>query len=234
MSRVLVIPDLHEPSARPGALQFCKAIKKEYKCDTIIFIGDVTDWHSISFHARHPEMPGPKDEFNLAKKCLQKWRRAFPKARICLGNHDRRIVRLAESVNIPKQFIRGYGETWKTPGWTWEHEFIIDDVLYSHGEGSGTSMYPAYNKMKKMGMSCVLGHFHAAGGVKWLVNPLRRMFGMDVGSLIDDKSMAFAYGKFAIVRSVLSAAVVIDGVPQHIIMPCGKGEKYHDSKFRSK
>lgn len=232
MSRVLIIPDLHEPCARPGALQFCKDVKRQHRCDEIVFIGDVTDWHSISFHARHPEMPGPKDEFKLAFKCLQKWHKAFPEATICLGNHDRRIVRLAESVNIPEQFIRGYGEVWKTPGWLWVHEAIIDDVLYSHGEGAGTSMYPAYNKMKKMGMSCVLGHIHQAGGIKWLVNPLRRMFGMDVGSLIDDKSMAFAYGKYTTIRSVLSCAIVIDGVPQHIIMPCGKGEKYHDSNFK--
>lgn len=232
MSRVLIIPDLHEPSARPGALQFCKDMKKKHRCNKIVFIGDVTDWHSISFHAHHPEMPGPKDEFQFAFECLQKWKRAFPKAKICKGNHDRRIVRLAESVNIPSQFIRDYGEVWKTPGWDWIHEVIIDDILYSHGEGIGTSMYPAYNKMKKMGMSCVLGHFHVAGGIKWLVNPLRRMFGMDVGSLIDDKSMAFAYGKYTTIRSVLSLGIVIDGVPQHIIMPCSKDEKYHDSNFK--
>lgn len=232
MSRVLVIPDLHEPCSRSGALEFCKDLRNKYKTNKTVFIGDVTDWHSISFHARHPEMPGPKDEFELAYKCLQKWYKAFPKADICLGNHDRRIVRLAESVNIPQQFIRGYGDTWKTKEWNWTHEVIIDDVLYSHGEGTGTSLYPAYNKMKKMGMSCVLGHFHAAGGIKWLVNPLRRMFGLDTGCLVDDKSMAFAYGKFTVIRSVLSAAVVIDGIPQHIIMPCGKGEKYHDSRFR--
>ena len=232
MSRVLCIPDLHEPCSRPGALEFCKDLRKQYKTDTTVFIGDVTDWHSISFHAHHPEMPGPKDEFELAFNCLKKWHKAFPKSTVCLGNHDRRIVRLAESVNIPSRFIRGYGEVWETKGWDWIHEIIIDDVLYSHGEGTGSSMYPAYNKMKKMGMSCVLGHFHSAGGVKWLVNPLRRMFGLDTGCLINDKAMAFAYGKFAVTRSVLSAAVIIDGVPQHIVMPCGKGERYHDSRFK--
>ena len=232
MSRVLVIPDLHEPCSRPGALEFCRDIGRKYKTDKTVFIGDVTDWHSISFHAHHPEMPGPKDEFDLAFKCLQKWHKVFPKAKICLGNHDRRVVRLAEDNHIPAQFLRKYGQVWKTPGWKWVHEVIIDGVLYSHGEGTGTSMYPAYNKMKKMGLSCVLGHFHKAGGIKWMVNPLRRMFGMDVGSLINDKSMAFAYAKYAVERSVLSCAVVIDGVPQHIIMPCGKGEKYHDSNFK--
>jgi len=53
MSRVLVVPDLHEPCARPGALEFCKDLRKKYKTDTTVFIGDVTDWHSISFHAHH-------------------------------------------------------------------------------------------------------------------------------------------------------------------------------------
>ena len=234
MSRVLIIPDLHEPCSRLGALEFCKDLRNQFKTNKTVFIGDVADWHSISFHAHHPEMPGPTDEFELAYQCLHKWYKAFPKAIVCLGNHDRRIERLAESVNIPQKFIRGYGEIWKTKGWDWVHEVIIDDVLYSHGEGAGTSTYPAYNKMKKVGMSCAVGHFHKAGGVKWMVNSLRRMFGMDVGCLIDDESMAFAYARHVVERSVLSAAVVIDGIPQHIIMPVGVGEKYHDSKFKKK
>lgn len=231
MSKVLVIPDLHEPSSRPGALAFCRDLRRKHKTDTTVFIGDVTDWHSVSFHAHHPEMPGPNDEYEIAFRCLHKWYKAFPKAIVCLGNHDRRIVRLAESVNIPKRWIRGYGEGWKTPGWKWVDDIVIDEVSYDHGEGQGGSMYPAFNKMKNMGMSCILGHHHSAGGVKWLVNPLRRMFGLDTGALISDKSMAFAYNKKAVKRSVLSAAVVIDGIPQHIVMPCGIGEPYHDSRF---
>ena len=231
MARVLVLPDLHEPCTRPGALEFCKELRRKYRTNVTVFIGDVTDWHSISFHANHPEMPGPKDEFELAYIAIQKWKKAFPKATVCLGNHDRRITRLAESVSIPARFIRGYGDIWKTPNWDWVDEIVIDDVLYEHGDGQGGSMYPAFNKMKNMGMSCVIGHHHSAGGVKWLVNPLRRMFGLDTGSLIDDKTMAFAYNKKAVKRSVLSAAVVIDGIPQHIIFRCGPGERFHDSNF---
>lgn len=231
MSVTLIIPDLHEPCSRKGALAFCRDLQKEYKPDTIIFIGDVVDWHSISFHAKHPEMPGPKDEFELAYKCIQKWYKVFPVAYVILGNHDRRIVRLAESVNIPSHFIRDYKETWGTPKWKWVDDLILDEIYFVHGEGAGSSIYPAYNMVRKMGMSCVLGHYHSAGGVKYLVNPLRRMFGLDTGSLIDDKTMAFAYGKKQIMRSVLGAAIIINGCPQYIPMPCGRGEKYHDSKF---
>ena len=66
MSRVLVISDLHEPCSRPGALKFCKDLRNKYKTNKTVFIGDVTDWHSISFHAKHPEMPGIK----LSQKLL--------------------------------------------------------------------------------------------------------------------------------------------------------------------
>lgn len=232
MSRELIISDVHEPCSRKGALKFCKDVQKEHKTNHTVFIGDLADWHSISFHAHHPEMPGPKDEFELAYKYIQKWYKAFPDAVVILGNHDRRIIRLAESVNIPKRFIRDYKDIWNTPKWKWVDNVVIDNVYYVHGDKTGSSLYPAYNLVRKFGMSCVLGHHHSAGGVKWLVNPLRRMFGMDVGSLVDDKQMAFAYNAGAPMRSVLSVGVVIDGTPQHIVMPVGKGEKYHDSRFK--
>ena len=232
MSRVLVIPDLHNPCCRKGALPFCKDLRRKYKTTKTVFIGDVTDWHAISFHAKHPEMPGPKDEHELALKCIAKWYKAFPNATVILGNHDRRVIRLAESVNIPAKFIRNYKEIWETPKWKWVDDCIIDKVYYAHGDGAGGGLNPAFNLVKKMGMSCVLGHYHSiGGGGKWLVNPLRRMFGMDVGCLIDDKQMAFAYSKRTPLRSVLGAGVVIDGTPEHKVLLCGRGEKYHDSRF---
>lgn len=231
MSRILIIPDLHEPCSRKGALAFCKDLRRKYKTTKTVFIGDVVDWHSISFHARHPDMPGPTDEFKLAYKSIQKWYKAFPDAIVILGNHDRRVIRLAESVNIPSRFIREYSDIWKTPKWYWTSNFIIDETYFVHGDGTGSSLYPAYNMVRKMGMSCVLGHYHMAGGFKWLVNPMRRMFGLDVSSLIDDKQMAFAYNTKNVQRSVLGAGLILDGVPMHIPLLCGRGEKYHDSRF---
>ena len=141
------------------------------------------------------------------------------------------ILRLAETVNIPAKFIRTYNEVWGTPGWNWVDDYIDGEVYFNHGDGSTSGLYPAYNLVRKMGMSCVCGHFHSASGVKYLVNPLRRMFGMDVGSLIDDKAMAFAYGQRIKIRSVLSVGVIVDDVPSVVPMAVGHGEKYHDSRF---
>jgi len=119
---------------------------------------------------------------------------------------------------------------WNTPGWKWVYDCIIDDTYYWHGEGR-SGINPAFNVMKDMLMSVVMGHCHAASGVKWLANPLRRTFGMDTGCLINIDAFNFAYGKASRKRPMLSAAVVLDGIPQHFIMPCGVGEKYHKSRF---
>ena len=231
MSTTLIIPDLHEPSSRKGGLAFCRDLRKKHKPDKIVFIGDIVDWHSMSFHAHHPELPGPDDEFEIAFKQVHKWYRAFPKATVVLGNHDRRVIRKAEDANIPSRFIRSYKETWETPGWDWVKDYIRDEVIYLHGDEGGGSLYPAYNLVRRFGMSVVAGHHHSCAGDKWLVNPLRRMFALDVGCLIDDKSMAFAYAGKQTARSMLGAGLVKDGEPHFIPLRCGAGEKYHDSKF---
>lgn len=229
MARVLYIGDVHEPVSHPGYLPFCRDLRDKHRCDQVVFIGDVVDWHAVSFHAHHPDAPGPKDEYELAKAGVEKWYKAFRRASVCIGNHDERLIRLAETVNIPSKFIRDYSDIWNTPQWKWDTEFIIDDVYAYHGIGSG-GMHPAFNSSGKMLMSVVQGHIHTAAGIKWRCNPTRRIFGMDTGCGIDDKALAFAYGKHNKTRSVLGAGVVLDGIPYHEVCPIGPGEKYHRSK----
>jgi hypothetical protein len=221
MARVLVIGDQHEPVCKNGYLEFCKRTYKEYSCNEVVMIGDVCDWHGISFHARHPGAPGVEQEYELAYESIQKWYRAFPDAAVMIGNHDERIIRLAESVDIPARFLRDYTEIWDTPEWAWKFDTIIDDVCYFHGVGFG-GINPSWNAAKQMGMSVVMGHCHSVAGIKWCVSPQRRWFGMDVGCGIDDKKYAFAYGKHNKKRSVISCGVVLEGHPYHEMMPLGQ------------
>ncbi len=230
MSRVLVIGDLHAPVTRKHYLRFCKNQYKKFKCNKVVFIGDVVDWTSISFHVTNPECPGPADEYRLALQCIQQWRRAFPKAMVMIGNHDRRPHRKAEKEGIFPKLLRNYDEVWKTPQWKWVTSCIIDEVYYCHGDGKGAGINPAYNTAKNMGMSVVMGHTHSKAGIKWLVNPLRRWFGMDVGTGIDDSAFAFSYAKEQTYRSILSCGVVLNGMPQHIMMEIGRGERYYDGQ----
>ena len=232
MSNILAVGDTHIPFERPGYLQFCRDLCKEHKCDVVVHIGDVVDSHSISFHEHHPELPNALDEYKLAFERLKNWKTAFPKMLIAIGNHDSRISRVANSVNIPTQMLKTYQEIWDTKNWNWQWEFIIDNVRYVHGHNSGGGLWPAYNSMRKTAQSCVMGHYHSAAGLKFLVNPNARLFGLDVGCGIDDKQLAFAYNQFNTVKSVISAAVVKNGMPHLFLMECGENERYHDSNFK--
>ena len=229
-NRVLAVGDVHAPITHPGYESFIIDIAEKYDCNRFVFIGDMVDWHGISFHTRHPSAPSAGDEYFLAASCIQRWYRLFPEAVVTIGNHDERVIRLAESVSIPSMLLRDYSDVWKTPNWNWQYEHTIDDVYYFHGTGQG-GMHPAYNVAKQQSMSCVMGHVHSAGGIKWLVSPRKRWFGMDVGCGIDDRAAAMAYARHTKRRSVLSCGVVIDGVPYHEIMRADPGEKYHRSRF---
>lgn len=230
MSRVLAIGDLHAPATRKGYRQFCEDLYEEWDCDTVVFIGDVIDWHAVSFHAKNPECPGPIDEYKLAKACIQEWSASFPKARVCIGNHDERPRRLARTVSIPDFMIRDYQDIWPAKKWVWDWKFKIDDVSYRHGTGC-SGIHPAWNLMNKVHQSCVIGHCHSRAGVKAACNENIRLFGLDTGCGIDEKMMQFAYGRDNPIRPFLAAGVIIDGVGYHEPMPCGKGERYHDSRF---
>lgn len=230
MARVLVVGDCHEPVCHPGYRAFCRDLRTKYKTTKTVIIGDICDHQAISFHANNPMCPGPDDEYLLTKQKMRLWHKDFPNAIVTLGNHDLRVVRLAESVNIPAKYLRDYNAVWKTPTWKWVEDVIIDDVYYFHGINRG-GKYPAYNAMCDMLMSCVMGHVHTASGILWKANPDRRTFGLDTGCGIDVDAWQFAYGKHMRLRPILSAAVVLDGIPQHFIMKCGRKEKYHKSKF---
>ena len=219
--RTLVVGDLHLPVEKKGYFEFCKDIYKLWKCDSVVFMGDIIDWHGISFHLKSPNSPGVVDEYELALDCVKKWYKAFPKAKVCIGNHDARIERLAETVGIPSRFLLSYKKLWETPGWDWEYEHILNGVYYFHGIGYG-GLHPAFNAARQMGMSVCMGHVHSTGGIKWMVNPLQRWFGMDVGCGVDDKRYAFAYGMHLKKKSVISCGVVINGNPYHEMMPLEK------------
>ncbi len=228
--RCLVIGDIHEPVSHPAYLQFCKDLYEEWDCNQVVFIGDVADHHAISFHAANPECPGPNDEAKLTLVAIQKWYKAFPKAKVTIGNHDARVLRLAETVKISKRFIRSYNESWDTPNWEWAYSFNIDGVVYIHGTGR-SGVHPAWNAVNRKMKSVVMGHCHSRAGVKWKTTEDERYFGMDVGCGIDPKAWQFVYNKDQDERPTIAAGVVINGFPYSEIMPCTKGEPYHRSGF---
>ena len=98
-------------------------------------------------------------------------------------------------------------------------EFIIDGVLYKHGE-SCAGVNGALNAALRERMSVCIGHLHALAGVKYSANKRDIIFGANVGCGIDIKAYAFAYGKLSKDRPILGCTVVFNsGHAEFIPMP---------------
>ena len=188
--RILIIGDLHEPFCLDGYLEFCKETYKRYDCNQVVFIGDVIDNHYSSYHESDADGMGGGQELELAIEKISKWYEAFPKADVIIGNHDRIIMRKAQSSQVPRKWIKEYKDVLDTPKWNFVESVTYDDVLYIHGEG-GT----ARSRMRKDLNSVVQGHLHTQFYCDYLVGKNFSIFGMQVGCGIDNKSYAMAYAK---------------------------------------
>jgi len=188
-NRVLVIGDLHEPFCLDGYLDFCKEQYAINNCNRVVFIGDIIDNHYSSYHESSADGMGGKYELEQAIDKLKPWYDAFPDADVTLGNHDRIIIRKAQSSNIPSKWIKEFEEVLETPNWRFVTEVYIDGVRYVHGDKSGKPRMAAKRDM----VSTVSGHYHTDMYVEWFFGKKAALFAMAVGCGIDSKSYAMGY-----------------------------------------
>lgn len=210
---VLIIGDIHLPFSLDGYLQHCIDTYKKYKCNEVVFIGDIIDNHASSYHETDPDGLNAGQELSKAIKEVSKWYKAFPKATVIIGNHDRIIMRKAYSSGLSRHWIKDYSEVLDTPGWNFVNSIEIDDVKYIHGEG-GT----ARSRVKADLQSTVQGHLHTQCYVEWFVGSKFKIFGMQVGCGIDHESYAMAYAKEN-KKPAIACGVVLEGkTPINIMM----------------
>tara|TARA_R110000803_G_scaffold210631_1_gene282979 strand:- start:1338 stop:2054 length:717 start_codon:yes stop_codon:yes gene_type:complete len=205
-NRILVIGDLHEPFCLDGYLKFCKETYKKHNCNKVVFIGDVIDNHYSSYHESDANGMGGKYELDQAVHKLKRWYKAFPKADVTLGNHDRIIMRKAQTSNIPSKWIKEYKEVLETPKWNFVTEVYYDGVRYVHGDKSSKARTAAKRDM----VSTVTGHFHTDLYCEWMFGKTRAIFAMATGCGIDSKSYAMGYmqgGK----KEAIGVGIVIGG-----------------------
>lgn len=224
-SRVLVIPDLHAPFIREGALEWCLEQQKLWNCGKIVAIGDIVDQHAISYHESDPDGMSAGQEYKAAKKQLRKLFHMFPGTKdnpvyCCLGNHDLLIARKAKTAGLSSHFVRSLGEVYNAPGtWNFVDSVEIDDVVYQHGGAGGNAKRMAMHSRR----STVQGHLHSEFSTDWLVSERDAIFGCQVGALLDDKAYAFAYGRPYPKKSAIGCAVILNNgkTPVNLLMPLG-------------
>ncbi len=215
VSNVLVIGDLHEPFCLDFYLDWCTEQYNTYNCTEVVFIGDVIDNHYSSYHETSADGMGGLDELELAIKRISRWYEAFPKATVIIGNHDRIIMRKAQTSAIPSKWIKSYKEVLEVPNWNFVERYELNDVQYIHGEG-GT----ARTKCRADMMNTVQGHLHTQCYTEHYVGKNFRVFGTQVGCGINHKSYAMAYAKYG-KRPAVGCAVILNNgkTPLNLLMP---------------
>jgi hypothetical protein len=206
VNNVLFIGDLHAPHILDGYLEWCKELEIKYKCNKIIFAGDVIDSNSWSYHEHDPDGMGVKDELYAAKKQLKKAYDLFPNAICLLGNHDLLISRKAKTAGLSQHFIKDFGEVLEAPKtWTFLHEYELDNVKYIHG-----SVGDAFKRACESRQSHCQGHLHSKTFVQWSVSEKDAIFGLQVGCGLDRDAYAFAYAKPFPKKPVISCGLILD------------------------
>ena len=212
----LIVGDVHLPYTHKNYLQFCISVYKKYNCSEVSFTGDIIDSHFASFHQTSTQTDG-KFELTMAIEQVKGWYEAFPNATITLGNHDLIIARKAEDAGIDKRWVRNLNEVLGCPDWTFEEQFVHDNVLYTHGTGcSGKGIM---KRVQNWGTSMVQGHVHTQSFIDYTASLNDLKFGLQSPCGIDYKSFAYGYAKFHTAKPILGCAVILDSGKLPIIEP---------------
>ena len=217
--RILVISDTHFPYHHQDTFVFLTKLKKIYKPDTVVHIGDEMDWHSVNVsHVINPDLPSPADELLIGRSLCGQLEKIFPKMVLLESNHGSMILRRAMAKGMSKFFIKDYNEILDVNrDWKWKEKHTIETdkgrVLFAHQFSADIS-----KAVQQSAMSCVQGHFHTLSSLRYIANDFHLNFGMSVGCLVDKKSLAMAYMKVNLAKPVLSCGVITEGIPYIVPM----------------
>jgi len=214
---VLIVPDLHAPYHHPDTIEFLKWVQEFRGCrERVVSVGDMWDFHSMSFHKNEPDAMSPDEEYEAIKDFSAEFSSAFPEGDIVYGNHCSIPKRKMVDCGLTPALLKNPNEMFEMPdGWVF-HDlyYVIEpdtwDVLVEHGCGSG-GKYGCANTSKEKRCSYVQGHTHSSGAVIQSQNHKDMTFGMNVGALVDSRSLAMRYGKYSTRKATLGCGVVYSG-----------------------
>lgn len=216
---ILVISDFHAPYSHPDSTKFLSTIKKQFRPDKIVCIGDEVDYHAISFHPSDPDLLSPGDELKQAICQLKGLYKLFPKVSVIDSNHGSLVYRKGKVHGLPRHVLKSYNNILEAPkSWIWSNDLTLtmsdgNQVYFHHGKTSAPAKLS-----KNMSMSCVQGHYHSRFEIIYWANPTNLYWDMRVGCLIDDDSMAFNYNKTTMDRPIIGCGIIINGQPKLLPM----------------
>ena len=216
--RILVISDMHLPYQHKDAIKFLAEIKKEFKPDRVINIGDLLDFHAISMHTHDPDLASAGHELTMARKYVKELESIYPQVTEVDSNHSSLVYRRAIKYGMSREFLREYGEFLGTKKWKWVDDLTLtmsngQRCFFTHGRSADV-----LKVSQTMGMSAVQGHYHTKFVVSYWANPDNLFFAMNVGCLINQKSLSMNYAKNFRTRFILGCGIILDGIPRLLPM----------------
>lgn len=224
---ILTISDLHAPYQHPDALKFLTALKKKYKFDLVVNMGDLLDFHNISFHKSDPELYNAGHELLAARKFAKSLEKVFPEMIIIGSNHGDLPLRKFFDAGLPRQMLRSYNDIYEVgKGWRFVDDLMIKSkhsaIYLCHGISKNGLKLAA-----QRGVCVVQGHFHTDFRIDYISNPLNLLWAMHTGCLIDKKSLAFAYDALNLNRPIIGCGGILEGQPRLFPMMLNKKGRWN-------
>jgi len=244
--RIMVTSDYHIPYMDKKAYGAMKTYAKEYKPDVFVINGDLLDFYSISKFDKSPRRKTTfKEEIDLGKTCLTELKKILPsKTQIIYleGNHENRLQRYLwghpefeglEQLYLENlldlnakdiKFVGVDGDYWKND----TGHIKLGDTFVMHGDnrlnGAKGGMNAAYNTMKSIGNSTIIGHTHRLSH-KSHKSPYHNWVAMEAGCLCNHTGSADWQQGFATFELYRGKGV------NYQIIPINKGKIFHNGKI---
>ena len=216
--KILVISDMHLPYHHKDSIEFLKEINKEYKPDFVLSIGDLLDFHAISMHSHDPDLYSAGHELQQSRIYVKELESICQEMLEVDSNHFSFVYRRALKYGMSIQFLKDYGDFLGTKKWKWVDDLTLtmsngQRCFFTHGRSADI-----LKVSQTSGMSAVQGHYHTKFLISWWANTDNLFFAMNVGCLINQKSMAFNYAKNFKTRFILGCGIILNGIPRLLPM----------------
>jgi predicted phosphodiesterase len=214
----MVFGDTHAPFHHKRCLEFLADISSDFKPDTVVHTGDLTDQYNFSRFERDMVADKPGKELKKMRDFTSKLHDIFPDLTIVKSNHDVRLWQAAKKGGIPRECLISWDKLIGSEDFDWK---LVNDYLFtvdsdrSKWQVSHHKTGTALSTSQKLGRNVVLGHHHTRQGTyRWSPEKGKTLWGVDTGCLIDNKTYAFYYAKANALQQVGGAVLIEDGIPR--------------------
>lgn len=168
VEKVLIVPDTHAPFHDERAWQVMLKAARGFKPQTLVHIGDLADFYSVSSHSKDPARKlALKDELLVVreKRAELDALKGVKRKEFVEGNHEFRLVRYLQD-KAPELFgLINTDELLELSenGWNvtpYKQSVQVGKVNFTHDVGLG-GKYSTARALETFQHSVVIGHHHA-------------------------------------------------------------------------